>query len=133
MDIKEFAKLIDGRENGYEIFSKQEIEIAQENGFIIVYGYSDDLMEFEGAMRDEGACYGGGNVYFSKHEVCQSDDDISEYKNCIKAIWYGREKDENGKQIGWTYETGMPHETFMIYEDGEPYCKGIVFSIDNLK
>jgi len=31
------------------------------------------------------------------------------------------------------YETDIPHETFDIYEDGEKFCRGIVFSIDSLK
>lgn len=70
MDIKEFAKSISGKEYGYPQFTKEEIETAKENGFVIVYGCSDDLMEFEGAIRDEGCCFDGERVYFSKTEVC---------------------------------------------------------------
>ncbi len=54
------------------------------------------------------------------------------YPYCITAIWDG-DTDENGQLITWTYKTDIPHETYMIYEDGEPYCRGIVFSIENLK
>lgn len=54
MDIKEFAKSISGKEYGYPQFTKEEIEAARKNGFVIVYGCSDDLMEFEGAIQDEG-------------------------------------------------------------------------------
>lgn len=56
MDIKEFAKSISGKEYGYPQFTKEEIETAKENGFVVVYGCSDDLMEFEGAVQDEGGC-----------------------------------------------------------------------------
>lgn len=133
MNIKEFAKSISGKEYGYQQFTKEEIETAKANGFVIVYGASDDLMEFEGAIRDEGGCYDGGRVYFNSYEVCQSGDDEQAYHNWINAVWYGEEKDENGRQIGWTYETEIPHETFMIYEDGEPYCRGIVFNINDVK
>ena len=42
-------------------------------------------------------------------------------------------RDESGSLIAWTYRTDIPHETFMIYEDGEPYCRGIVFNIDDVK
>ena len=135
MDIKEFAKSISGKEYGYPQFTKEEIETAKENGFVIVYGYSDDLMEFEGTIRDEGSCFDGGRVYFNKTEVCQDERDRSafdNYSNSINAIWDG-DTDENGKLITWTYETDIPHETFMIYEDGEPYCRGIVFNISDLK
>lgn len=135
MDIKEFAKSISGKEYGYPQFTKEEIEIAKENGFVIVYGASDDLMEFEGAIRDEGGCFDGGRVYFNKTEVCQDESDRSafdNYSNSINAIWDG-DTDENRKLITWTYETDISHETFMIYEGGEPYCRGIVFSIDDVK
>lgn len=135
MDIKEFAKSISGKEYGYPQFTKDEIETAKKNGFVIVYGASDDLMEFEGAIRDEGGCFDGGRVYFNKTEVCQDESDRSafdNYSNSINAV-RDRDTDENGKLITWTYETEIPHETFMIYEGGEPYCRGIVFSIDDVK
>lgn len=135
MDIKEFAKSISGKEYGYPQFTKEEIETAKENGFVIVYGASDDLIEFDGAIRDEGGCFDGGRVYFNKTEVCQDESDRSafdNYSNSINAVWDG-DTDENGKLITWTYETEIPHETFMIYEGGEPYCRGIVFIIDDVK
>ena len=132
MDIKEFAKSISGKEYGYPQFTKEEIETAKENGFVIVCGASDDLMEFEGAMRDEAGCFEGGNIYLDKTGVID-DNFVTSFLSCIKAIWCGGEKDKDGKEITWTYETDIPHETFMIYENGEPYCRGIVFSIEDLK
>lgn len=55
MTLKEFAKTLDGTEyNGYPIFSKEVIGTAKENGFVIVTGASDDLMEFDGAIYGEG-------------------------------------------------------------------------------
>lgn len=133
MDIKEFAKSISGKECGYPQFTKEEIETAKENGFVIVYGASDDLMEFEGAIRDEGGCFDGGDVYFNKNKVYQCDgkNEDDDYPNRITALWC--ENEENGKPICWTYETEIPHETFMIYEGGEPYCRGIVFNTSDLK
>lgn len=132
MDIKEYAKSISGKEYGYQMFTKEEIETAKENGFVIVYGASDDLMEFEGAIQDEGSCFNGGRVYFNRNEVCQDSEEESKYPNWINAVW-DRDEDENGKLIAWTYETEIPHETFMIYENGEPYCRGIVFRIDDAR
>ena len=133
MDIKDFAKLINGKEYGYQQFTKEEIATAKENGFVIVCGESDDLMEFYGSIHDEGGCFGGGEVFFNNYEVCQDGDAAAEYHNCINAVWCGGEKDEDGQEITWTYETEIPHETFMVYEDGKPYCRGIVFSIDAIK
>lgn len=52
--------------------------------------------------------------------------------NIIKALWC-KEADAYGMVIPWTYETNIPHETFDVIRDGRVYCKGIVFSIDNVR
>ncbi len=132
--MREFARTLNGREYDCYMFTKQEIQLAKDNGWIIVTGASDDLMEFEGAMYDEGGCFDGGKVFFSKEEVWNGEDDMSAFPNCIEAVWCGREiLDENGNVIPWTYKTDIPHETFVVYEDGNPYCRGIVFSVENLR
>lgn len=131
MNLTEFAKMIDGKENGYPQFTDEEIQIAKDNGFVIVYGASDDLMEFEGAISDEGGCYDGGEVFFDRNGVAY--DETDKKPNVIEALWCDdNEKDANGNIITWAYKTDIPHETFMIYEDGEPYCRGIVFSINDV-
>ena len=129
MTVKEYAEMLNGREYGYPQFTKDEIQIAKENGFVIGYGASDDLMEFEGAIYDEAGCFDGGMIYLCESGVV----DYCSYK-CIEAVWCDKERtDENGNVITWTYKTDIPHETFMIYEDGEPYCEAIVFSIDDVR
>lgn len=129
MDIKDFANLISGRQYGYPQFTKEQLQIAKDNGFVIVHGASDDLMEFVGAIEDEGGCFDGGEVYFDKNGVNDNEND-----NCIEALWCDDDiRDENGGLITWTYKTDIPHETFMIYDDGESYCRGIVFSVNDLK
>ena len=106
MTLKEFAERLNGTEyNGYPIFSKEDIGIAKENGFVIVTGASDDLMEFDGAIYSEGDCFDGGKVYFSKNGV-----EEDKTKNVINALWCEAE-DENGVVIPWAYETKIPHET----------------------
>jgi len=132
VDIKEFTKSISGKERGYPQFTKGEIQTARENGFVVVYGYSDDLMEFRGAIDDEGDCYNGGKVFFNHDEVYNGYNK-EKYPYWIKAIWCGGEPDGDGQEIAWTYETDIPHETFMIYKDGETYCRGIVFKVEDLK
>lgn len=132
MTLAEFAEKLNGRENTYPLFTTEEIQMAKDNGFVIVYGASDDLMEFEGVIRDEGDCYEGGPVYFTKDRVIFEELPNYDHANCIMARWC-KDKNENGIIISWTYETDIPHETFMVYEDGEPYCRGIVFSVNNLK
>ena len=40
----------------------------------------------------------------------------------IKAIW-------SDGEYSWRYETAIPCERFVVKEDGEPYCQGIVFAL----
>ena len=54
MTLKEFAQKLNGREYNWPQFTKEDLAIAKENGFIIVSGASDDLMEIDGAINDEG-------------------------------------------------------------------------------
>lgn len=114
---------------------------AREHELVIVTGASDDLIEFDGAIRDEGGCYDGGDVYFDRTGAAQNGEKLA---NKITAVWCGNVDDEpagdlsefqteNGETITWTYKTDIPHATFMVYEDGKPYCRGIVFSIEDVK
>ena len=127
MTLKEFSERLNGTEyNGYPIFSKEDIKIAKENGFVIVTGVSDDLMELEGAIEDEAGCFDGGKVYISKRGV-----EENKTKNMIEALWC-QTKDENGVVIPWAYETKIPHETFLVMDAGEVYCRGIVFDVKDI-
>lgn len=126
MTKKELAEKLNGREYG-DSFS-DVLEEAKASGLVIVTGASDDLMEFDGALRDEGSCYDGGPVYFDKDCVSL---DGSERANVIEAVWCDG-TNSDGVPATWTYKTDIPHEEFNIWEEGELYCVGIVFSIEDL-
>lgn len=120
MTIKEFIeKHLQNCEYGAEL-SKEAEQEAKENGFVVVFGASDDLCEFRGAVKDEAECWCGGNLYInSKGDIVGNEQ--PEYK-LIEAVW-------GNSGASWTYETDIPHETFTVTEDGEPYCIGIVFRL----
>jgi len=135
MTKEELAKTIYGRQCDVGI-SKSDCEIAEENGLVIVYGYSDDLMEIEGGICDEIDCYHGGTAYFNETElwVDMYTDDYRVYaekerEKCktIEAVWH-----DNGNPC-WTYETDIPHAKFNLFEDDELYCVGIVFEMASLR
>lgn len=131
MDISVFAQMLDGKQYTYPQFSEEELRIAKDNGFVIVYGASDDLMEFAGAIEDEGSCFDGGDVWFNRERV--TDGPITTAERSIEALWCDKDVlDEEGQVIAWTYKTDIPHETFMIYEDDEPYCRAIVFLLEDV-
>jgi hypothetical protein len=138
MDKQDLASMLDGRSYGFEL-SRDEARRASADGLVVVYGASDDLMEFEGAIIDEVGVYNGGVAYLDASGVLDRDqiddgDDksITDYSNriksarSIKAVWGG----DGGPS--WCFETDIPHEIFTIVALGEPYCRGIVFSLSDL-
>ena len=133
MIAKEIAAILDGMEYGEDI-KEHDIEYAKVNGAVIVFGASDDLMEFRGAIEDEVSCYEGGPAYLDENGLivnkCDSEDcpyfaEKLLHAKHIEAVW-------NSEGYSWIYKTLIPHETFEILEEGEKYCRGIVFSMEDL-
>lgn len=135
MITREIAEILDGIEYRCDI-DPMDLKYAKDNGAVIVFGASDDLMEFRGAIDDEAGASGGSPIYFNQYgeieNACANsfcpyfDRFIHRNTSTITPIW-----DSEG--YSWTYETDIPHETFDIFEDGRKYCRGIVFSIDDVK
>lgn len=130
---KLWAKKLTGRQYGEEVTGIEDAELAR-NGLVVVYGASDDLTEFRGAISDEVSTWEGGLINFTKTGL-DYDDYAGEYKgiNEIEAVWCSNEEDPELAKYAWHYRTEIPHETFEIFEDGDPYCLGIIFSINNLR
>lgn len=131
-----FAHRLNNRQYGFELMP-DEIQIAKDNGLVVVTGYSDDNAEFEGAIENEISCFDGGKIYFN-NDGFHWNDSLGKYEgsNMVEAVWCSsdpKDKTDKGETISWTYKTEIPHFTFMIYDDFEPYCRGIVFSVDDLK
>lgn len=135
MTAKELAEMLSGREVGNEI-GGPVVGWAKSAGLVVVYGYSDDNVEFCGAIDDEVGAYEGTTVYLTPTGVLQEPDcgrddcpyfvEKREKAKTINAVWH----DEGGPC--WTFETDIPHETFTVMEDGKPWCIGIVFSMEDL-
>lgn len=130
MKPQEMANRLNGREYRDEVTRDDEID-AKNSGLVIVVGASDDLMELYGAIRDEVSCYDGGTAYLTRFGLLENKCDCEdcpyhlkelETATKIKAVW-------NSDGYSWTYETDMPHAVFDILEDGEKYCRGIVFNL----
>lgn len=126
------ATVLNGRKYREET-PREIILTAKESNLVIVFGASDDLMEFRGAINDEFGCYDGGTAYITGNgllELCECEckyyEKAKETAIPIEALW-----DKN--EWAWEYKTDIPHATFEIYEDNKPYCKGIVFSLDDIK
>lgn len=130
---EELAKRLNGRPYGAEM-RKEEEAAAARDGLVVVFGASDDLMEFRGAICDEAVCNDGWDILVNRlgpvegHEDCECQycSFSPESFETIKAIW-----DKDG--YSWTYKTKIPHATFDIIEDDTKYCRGIVFELADMQ
>ena len=139
MNYLELAGMLDGVTYRHEV-SEYVHKMANENGLVIIVGASDDLMELYGAIDDEVSVYGGGTIYLNADGLVQCPDCEAETYNCpyfvreianaqkITAVW-----NATNSAAAWTYVTDIPHGTFRVFDDGDLYCIGIVFSVDDLK
>lgn len=122
-------------------------KFAKDNNLIIVFGASDDLIEFRGAFEEELCA--SEEFYFDKefkiisnHNKIKLDErsirdnnyiniykfDLEvELKNRITQEW--RPKDS---KASWRLSANFPHKTFNIFEGENLYCVGIVFDINDL-
>src|SRR5438876_9739640 len=84
MTREELAEKLNGREYGADISDAEE-QLAKDAGLVVVFGYSDDNVEFRGAIHDEHGCYDGDSVFDKDgfiptwDEVKDSEDEAKEY------------------------------------------------------
>jgi len=145
--LKEFAAMLHGRDRRPNM-TTEELLLAKNRGFVVVYGDSDDLVEFEGAIRAEGDtdplvknAPAGVLVLSEKGELLQEDSDLyaeylKENRNVITVFYCCKDG------LNWVFETDIPHETFLTYDGGydeesgnfgDGFARCIVFEVSVLK
>jgi hypothetical protein len=141
MNKEQFAELLNGRQYRDEI-TEQEEKLAKENGLLVCFGASDDLLEFRGLVNEEVGAYDGGSAFLVKKRGGKIDV-MSEYDFTeVQEIMDDKELDfelpkvevvaewsPDDLECSWRIKSDLPHATFDIMEDGYLYCRGIV--IDN--
>ena len=146
MTPKELADALNGIEYSatMRLHGSDLIKLAKNAGLVVAYGFSDDLLEFDGAIYDEKGCYGGTAVLIDTEGLLPSFEAASEDEEAcrryferklnareIEAIWRDSPSDEMDDPP-WILKTDIPHESFMIVEEGEPFSRGIVFSLSSI-
>jgi hypothetical protein len=133
MNKETLASMLHGREYRHEI-TKEEHYIAQKHRLVVVFGASDDLAELRGYIYDE---LGAGNkteIPIDKNGLVVNrcdEDRCPYYKEKFGAATKIIAKWDNNCP-NWSYETKIPHATFDIVEDDTIFCRGIVFSMDDI-
>ena len=130
------AGLLTGREYGKEMLKEEEMQ-AKAAGLIVIFGASDDLMEFRGFVDDERgaptvALIDAKGLLPFREDIEHDDEALKDYFSraqqvrAVDALW----AKEDG--YSWTFRTSIPHATFEIVEGGESYCRGIVIDVADL-
>lgn len=133
MNAEQWAALLHGREYGREITSSEEKQ-AKKDGVLIFFGYSDDNIEVRGVSNEEVPAYNGTEIRVNDDGGVTEDHDCDckycGYKNTpsvsIHADWC------KSDQFSWTFRTEVPHWSFDIQEDGEPFCRGIAVDVADI-
>jgi hypothetical protein len=138
MNKEQFAELLNGRQYRNEI-TKEEEKLAKENGLLVCFGASDDLLEFRGIVYDEVGAYDGGSALLVKKKGgkidVMSEEDFKEVQEIMddKELDFELPKVEviaewcpDDLECSWRIKSDLPHATFDIMEDGELYCRGII-------
>jgi hypothetical protein len=140
MDAKTLADAITGSQYPFSL-SRSLCEDAKENRLVVVYGASDDLLEFEGAFRDEVGAYGGRKVRVDSLGIVPTFEDVKNEREkvlesyfkrkyggiMIEAVWAPKDYD-----VSWEIKTDIPHAKFRIMEGDAVFCVGIVFSLADI-
>lgn len=135
MNIREVAEKLNGIQYGSEgrILVLEYCRELRKEGIVVVRGYSDDLIEFDGAISDE---FGAYDQYLNSKGLVRNeceDDHCPYFEKILKEVkYYIKPQWCEVEGYCWTYDTNIPHITFDIMEDEDKYCRGIVFKLSDL-
>jgi len=149
-----------GNELGNDLL--RDIEgFCKERNWLIVFPYSDDNVELRGAIDDEISAWDGTTIRFVKSGDFYMDEDdyecyhkasknmfitvnsheIDEIKNkynnwldynglVIEALW----EPEHLPDYSWAYHAlgNIDYAEFDIFEDGEPYSRGMIINLNKI-
>ena len=131
-----FASRIDGCEYGDEL-TQAERKDAAALGLLVVFGASDDLVEFRGVIDDELGARGDevfpiarqrdGRLWVAVEPPANADELIAHGWTAPPVAFSVRvEWCPEGFDGSWRITADVPFAPFDVLEDGELYCRGAV-------
>lgn len=82
---KELAEKLNGIEYGDRI-AEDHLNFAKENNLVIVTGYSDDNVEFEGAIYEEVPAYNGTYIALDSSGIIEECDEACDHCDQAKKL-----------------------------------------------
>jgi hypothetical protein len=127
-----FARQFTGREIGFEVNPSEEVALKAA-GMVAVFGGSDDLVEFRGAIRDE---VGVGEMNITPKGKILDADALESLESLVADGTVEAMPALGFLNAGYidhhAYETTIPHATFDILEGSDLFCRGIVFRLADI-
>jgi len=136
-EVAAFAARLHGREYRDEMTGTDQAE-AKIMGLLVVFGASDDLLEFRGVLNDEIGAWEGCTVALSRDmqiiegPECADDLKAAGWTPPAPLLTVTAEWCPAGFDGSWRITSDAPFEPFDIMEDGELYCRGCVIDARRL-
>lgn len=137
MELKEIAKELNGTEDRNICKKARDLLNSCRSSIVVVYPYSDDLIEFEGAIHDE---LDAKTIHLNKKgiikKICEDEDCPYEKDLFINTPFQIHQLWRKREGYSWTYETNIPNaEKFIIMERDEDgvFGEGLVFDMKDLQ
>ena len=133
LTAQELALLLNGF-NSEDNFTRHIVKTAKDSGLVIVATIGDDTVTFSGAITDEFDLFHGGKIFMAKeNSICGDVEYIPYLKNNesksrkqIEVFW------ERHSYFKWKFLTLIKHTTYDLKKDGKNFCKGIIFSLNDI-
>ena len=113
---------LDWRSDAFSEALEKQKTYCKENGIVICYGWSDDLVEFDGAIDAEFDCWNGGQICIDENG-----------KKATSKKYYPISLIFGVNGITWQYKTKIPHRTFNLFDEDDIFCRGIAFLAKDMK
>jgi hypothetical protein len=143
MLIEEYAKWL-GEFDMREL-DESHFQTAKDNEWLVVFGHSDDCIELRGCFHDETYYDSnlfnldkGGLIPLWANIDHEDEEEVERYfkrKNDrrLLKLFVRDNEDFEGENFLWIFDCDCPHYKFKIYDDGDPFCVGIVVDFEKLK
>lgn len=138
MTKEELAALLNGRQYRQEMTKAEEAQ-AKADGLLVIFGASDDLLEFRGAFDDEMGAYEGTVARLNAERVIPDWESLDKDDEAEVERYFADKKTACTVAAAWAVDgfswvisTDLPHAPFMVMEDDDTYCRGIVIAVADM-
>jgi len=130
------AAFLNGSEYA-DVGTPSHLRAMKAAGLVAVYGLSNDLIELRGAIDEEVEALRGGVVSILPDGIIDGSctQDHCPYRERLvrgASTVTGVFDDDAAQGHVWRFETDLPHTTFETLDNGEPFCLGVVVSLEDV-